>query len=231
MKQNFRFNSNLPKSSFLFLLVIITLSGCFSHQEPSSDKAGEEFTPEMPSGKYQELKKVTFLPYWVATAQFAGYFVGKEMGIYEKYCIDLEILPYEPFSSSTAVMQRGEADFAALWLANAIEMCAKGLDIVNIAQPSTQSSLMLITKKSSGISNLKQMNGKKAGIWSGYELQPRALFHQYQIDVEMIPIGSTNNLFLKGGVPITIANWFDEYHSIMNAGLDPDELNIFFFRV
>ena len=31
------------------------------------------------------------------------------------------------------------------------------------------------------------------------------------------------------GVEITNANWFDEYHSIINSGYDPEELNTFFF--
>ncbi len=58
---------------------------------------------------------------------------------------------------------------------------------------------------------------------------PRALFKKYNLDVEIVPIGSTNNLFLRDGVQITNANWFDEYHSIINAGYNADELNIFFF--
>jgi NitT/TauT family transport system substrate-binding protein len=47
--------------------------------------------------------------------------------------------------------------------------------------------------------------------------------------VKIIPIGSTNNLFLKDGVEITAANWFDEYHSIINSGYNPEDLNTFFF--
>lgn len=31
------------------------------------------------------------------------------------------------------------------------------------------------------------------------------------------------------GVDITIASWFDEYHSIINSGFNPEDLNIFFF--
>jgi NitT/TauT family transport system substrate-binding protein len=88
---------------------------------------------------------------------------------------------------------------------------------------------MLVTKKSSGINKLEDMNHKKAGIWTGYELQPKALFKKYNLDVEIVPIGSTNNLFLKDGVQITNANWFDEYHSIINSGYDAEDLNTFFF--
>jgi NitT/TauT family transport system substrate-binding protein len=176
-----------------------------------------------------ELRKVSFLPYWVTSAQFAGYYMGKEMGIYKKYGIDLEIIPYQPFYTTNDLIKTGRADFAALWLINAIKVRDSGIDIVNISQFSTRSSLMLVTKKSSGIDKLEDMDGKRAGIWVGFEFQPKSLFRKYNLDVEIIPIGSTNNLFLKDGVDIINANWFDEYHSIINSGFDPDELNTFFF--
>jgi len=175
------------------------------------------------------LRKVIFLPYWVSNAQFAGYYMAKDMSVYRKYGLEVQILPYEPFYTTSEIIQDGKVDFAALWLLNAIEIKASGVDLVNIAQFSTRSSLMLVTKKSSGIAKLSDMNHKKAGIWSGYELQPKTLFKKYNLNVEIIPIGSTNNLFLEDGVDITNANWFDEYHSIINSGYDPDELNTFFF--
>nr|NQU91069.1 ABC transporter substrate-binding protein [Bacteroidota bacterium] len=175
------------------------------------------------------LQKVTFLPYWVTTAQFAGYYMAKELGIYKKYGILLDIIPYQHFITTTDLIGSGEADFAAMWLVNAIEVRDSGTDIVNIAQFSTRSSLMLITKKSSGIDDLEDMNDRKAGIWIGYELQPTTLFKKFHLNVEIVPIGNTNNLFLADGVDITIANWFDEYHSIYNSGYDVDELNTFFF--
>ncbi len=176
-----------------------------------------------------ELRNVTFLPYWIANAQFAGYYVAKEKGIYKKFGINISIIPNVPFVTSTDLIKEGKVDFAALWLVNAVELKAKGADIVNITQPSTRSSAMLITKKKSGINTLQDMNGKRAGIWTGFELQPTALFNKYNLDVEIVPIGSSNNLFLMDGVEIIIANWFDEYHSIINSGFDPDELNVFFF--
>ncbi|MDD4109912.1 MAG: ABC transporter substrate-binding protein [Prolixibacteraceae bacterium] len=176
-----------------------------------------------------ELRNVTFLPYWVTNAQFAGYYVAEEKGIYEKYGINITIIPYIPFITSTDLIQEGKVDFAALWLVNAVELKAKGADIVNIAQPSSRSSAMLITKKKSGINTLQDMNGKRAGIWTGYELQPKTLFNKYNLDVEIVPIGSSNNLFLMDGVDIINANWFDEYHSIINSGYDPDDLNVFFY--
>ncbi len=175
------------------------------------------------------LRPVRFLPYWVVNAQFAGYYVALEKGIYEKYGIRMEIIPFKPFLTSNDLVKNGEVDFMGMWLVNAIELRANGTDIVNIAQLSSRSSAMLITKKKSGIDTIEKMEGKRAGTWSGFEMQPRAFFSKHNLHVEIVSIGSTNNLFLMDGIDITMANWFDEYHTIINSGYDPDELNVFFF--
>ncbi len=208
-------------------MILLLTSACRQKSwQDSTDTSAESLNPFTDSSR---LRKLTFLPYWVANAQFAGYYVAKEKGIYQKYGLDVNILPFDPYHTSIKLIQNGEADFAAIWLVNAIEARASGINIVNIAQFSTRSSLMLVTKKSSGINILEDMNNKRAGIWHGYELQPKSLFKKYGLNVEIVSIGSTNNLFLNDGVEITNASWFDEYHSIINAGYDPDELNTFFF--
>lgn len=216
-------------ASLLLLSVLIAPVGCKEKEAGSEVQEKKSDTLTATDYKGKELRKVSFLPYWVATAQFAGYYVGIEKGIYRKFGIDLSIIPFKPVITSTTPVSSGEADFAALWLANAIELKANGTDIVNIAQPSFRSSTMLITKKSGSVESLKDMNHRRAGIWAGYEMLPKALFAKYKLDVNIIPIGNSNSLFLIGGVDIIIANWFDEYHSIINSGYDPEELNTFFF--
>jgi len=211
----------------MFFVLVILMPGC-------KDKINNQPIPSagntaIDTAGNENLRKVTFLPYWVTNAQFAGYYVADEMGIYKKHGIKLNIIPYQPFITPKGLINEGKADFAALWLVNAIEMKASGTDIVNISQLSLRSSLMLVAKKKSGINTLQDMNGKKAGIWSGFELQPRALFNKYKLNVKIVPIGSSNNLFLMDGVDFTNANWFDEYHSIINSGFNPGELNTFFF--
>ncbi len=212
---------------FLIILFIITLSACQNRTvtPPSSGGDDKVASPDA-SGP---LRHVRLLPYWVPSAQFAGYYVGIEQGIFKKHGIDLEILTFDAQLKPEELIGTGKTDFAMLWLVNAIGVRNQGADIVNIAQFSSRSSLMLITKKSSGIARIEDMNGKRAGIWIGYEKPPQALFKKYNLQVEMVPIGSTNNLFLKDGVDILNANWFDEYHSVLNNGINEDELNKFFF--
>ena len=223
MKQPFRVFST-------FLLVLSFLLLILSCQTPlSQEEKVDRQDDSLPGDQFDRLQKVILLPYWVTTAQFAGYYVGIEKGIFQRYGIDLEIIPFQPTMLTEQLIRDQEADFFLLWLVNAIELKASGLDIVNIAQLSSKSSLMLLTKKSSGIETIADMDGKRVGIWSGYELQPRALFRKHNIDVKIVPIGSSNNLFLTDGVEIVNASWFDEYHTIINSGYNEDELETFFF--
>jgi NitT/TauT family transport system substrate-binding protein len=74
------------------------------------------------------------------------------------------------------------------------------------------------------------MNGKKVGLWGReLSLEPTALFRNYGIQVKSIPQATTVNLFLRGGVEVVSAMWYNEYHIILSAGVDPGELTVFRF--
>ncbi len=215
-------------SIVLLCLISVLFTSCKRSNQPGEDpEAGAVYS--LPDSLKGGLRKVRLMPYWVTSAQFAGYYVGIEKGIFLKHGIDLEVLPFDPYKPTNKDIEDGHADFALLWMVNAIGLRSQGIDIVNIAQFSSRSSLMLLAKKKSGITKLSDLNGKTAAIWSGFELQPRALFSKYKLDVKMISIGSTNTLFLIDGADVINANWFDEYHSIMNNGYDSNELVPFFF--
>jgi NitT/TauT family transport system substrate-binding protein len=178
----------------------------------------------------QSLKKVTFVPHWIPQAQFAGYYTALDKGIYKKHGIDLTIITGGPKVSSSTLLKEGKVDFALMWLSNAIQLKSKGAKIVNIAQLVNRSSLMLIAKKSSGISKPEDMNGKKVGIWGGdFQIQPMAFFKKYNLNVKTIMQGNSINLFFFDGIDVTSAMWYNEYHTILNSGINKDELNTFFF--
>jgi len=223
----FSFQRKWPLILFLCIAAVMGSSCQDRKSERKENHPGTAGSPQVVSHK--GMRKVKLMPYWVTSAQFAGYYMGIEKGIFRKHGIDLEVLPFDPFRPTKNDIEEGKADFALLWLVNAIELRSQGVDIVNIAQLSSRSSLMLLAKKSSGIRKITDLNGKKAGIWSGYELQPLALFSKYKLDVKIITIGSTNTLFLLDGVDVINASWFDEYHAIMNNGYNEDELVPFFF--
>jgi NitT/TauT family transport system substrate-binding protein len=182
-------------------------------------------------GDNRALKKVSFIPQWVPQAQFAGYYLAHERGIYKKYGIDLTIIPGGPDNPPLDLLKTGKADFATLWLSTGIQMRAKGLKLINIAQMMQRSALMLIAKKSSGIKTPQDMNGKKVGLWGPiFQIQPKAFFKRYNLKVKEIRQSYSVNLFLRDGVDVTSAMWYNEYHTILNSGLNPDELTTFFFH-
>ena len=189
-------------------------------------------TLPLPAGAAERtLKKATLLPLWSPQAQFAGYYTALDKGIYRKHGIDLTIISGGPSYSTSEYLRTGKADFAVLWLITAMEDRAAGVPLTHLAQIIQKSSMMLVAKKSSGITTPADMNGKKVGLWGGpWAVPPRAFFRKYGIRVREVPQSYTVNLFLRGGIDVASAMWYNEYHTILNAGLDPDELNIFLFK-
>ena len=176
------------------------------------------------------LKKASFLPHWSPQAQFAGYYVAYEKGFYQKQGIALTVIQGGPGQPPHEYLEKKKADFVTTWLTSAIQRYAGGVKLTNIGQIIQRSGLMLVARKSSGIVSPHDMNGKKVGLWPGdFQIQPKAFFHKHNLHVQVVPQSFTVNLFLRGGVDVASAMWYNEYHTILNAGLDPGELSTFFF--
>jgi NitT/TauT family transport system substrate-binding protein len=176
-----------------------------------------------------ELRTMTFLPQWLPQAQFAGYYVAYEKGFYHQYGIDLKILKGGPDFPAAAMLRNKRADFTTMFLSEAIQERAKKVPLVNIGQLMQRSGFILVAKKGGGISKPSDLQNKKVSMWPSFQLQPRAFFRKYGIEVKPVSQGATVNLFLRGGVDAASAMWYNEYHTIINAGINEDELTTFFF--
>jgi NitT/TauT family transport system substrate-binding protein len=177
------------------------------------------------------LKKASLIPLWSPQAQFAGYYTALDKGIYRQHGVDLTIISGGPNYPSSEYLRDGKADFAVLWLTTAIQERADGVPLVNLAQIVQQSSMMLVAKKSSGINTPADMNGKKVGLWGGpFAIPPHTFFKQHHLQVQEVPQSYTVNLFLRGGIDVASAMWYNEYHTLLNSGLDADELSVFLLK-
>lgn len=175
------------------------------------------------------LKSASLMPLWSPQAQFAGFYVARDKGIYAKYGIDLTILRAGSGHSSVDALEQGTADFAILWLPTALQHRSSGVELVNLAQIIQRSAMLLISKKTAGINTIADMDGKKVGLWEGdVSIPPRTLFAKYGINVREVRQSHTVNLFLRGGIDVASAMWYNEYHTILNSGVDPEELNVIF---
>ncbi len=187
----------------------------------------------LPCGAFGQsgLKKATFIPQWVPHAQFAGYYVAQERGFYKKEGIDLDIIAGGPHGPPLDLLKEGKADLATLWLATGIQARAQGMKIINIAQILQKSALMLVAKKANGISLVQDLEGRKVGLWGPiFQIQPRAFFRMYHLNVRVVPQSYSVDLFLRDGVDAASAMWYNEYHTILSCGVNPEELATFFFH-
>ncbi|MCK9375819.1 MAG: ABC transporter substrate-binding protein [Syntrophobacterales bacterium] len=175
------------------------------------------------------LTPVTFIPQWFPQAQFAGYYVAYEKGFYRRHGLAVKILRGGPAAPASEAVARGQATFGTMFLATGIEKRAQGVKVVNIAQIVQRSALMLVAKKASGIEKPEDINGKKVSLWANeFQLQPQAFFRKHHLQVRLVPQTGTLNLFLRGGVEVASAMWYNEYHQILSHGVNPDELTTFF---
>ncbi len=179
----------------------------------------------------KSLKKASFLPQWSPQAQFAGYYVAYEKGFYKKHGIDLTLLQGGPDRPPSVFLTKGKTDFVTSWLSTGVRWRDSGHRVINVGQIMQRSALMLIAKKSHHITKPRDIDRKKVSLWGDeFQIQPRAFFKKYDLNVKVIPQSFSVNLFLRDGVDVASAMWYNEYHTIINSGLNPDELTTFFFH-
>ncbi|MBT3394171.1 MAG: ABC transporter substrate-binding protein [Waddliaceae bacterium] len=197
-------------------------------EEEPEDDAEEELEGD---SEESGLISTSLMVQWFPQAQFAGYYVALENGIYEEYGLDVEIFYATPDEFAVDYLVWEEVDFITAWLPTALKENDNDNNFVNLAQIVQKSSLMFVAKKESGISTLSDFNGKKMSIWSkDYEAPPRIFIAKNGLDVDVIMQGTTVNLFLRDGVDIATATWYNEYDTIINSGYDPEDITTFFFK-
>ncbi len=178
----------------------------------------------------QETKTVTFATHWLPQAQFAGYYMAIEKGIYEKYNLDVDLIHTGPIFNAQNLLKDKKVDYASMFLSTAIVQWSKDIKLINIGQLSQRSAQLFVAKKNRGIKEPEDLNGLKVGIWkSGFEEIPFAFLKYYNLEVEIVPVASTVTLFLLDGLDVMTTMWYNEYHRILNSGINEDELVTFFF--
>src|ERR1700683_5299824 len=88
----------------------------------------------LPLATAQAAEPVTIQLKWVAQAQFAGYFVAKDKGLYKEAGLDVTIKPGGPDIAPEQVAAAGGADVIVDWMTAALAAREKGVDLTNISQ-------------------------------------------------------------------------------------------------
>jgi NitT/TauT family transport system substrate-binding protein len=196
-------------------LGVVMVTGCL---------AGSE-TPAPPP-----LEPVSLQLHWVTQAQFAGYYVALDKGWYREEGIDLTIYPGGPDQEPTDLVSAGARDFGIALLADLSVAIQQGKDVIGIGQIQQANGLLLVARKSSGIEEPKDFEGKRVGVWlGGWEAQFNALITQEKIapgDFDLVSQGWSMDPFLEGDLDVASAMIYNEYHVVLESGMKAEEINV-----
>src|SRR5262245_10608327 len=109
--------------------------------------------------------KVTLQLKWVPQAQFAGYYVARELGYYKDQCLDVTIRPGGLDIEPEEVVGKGAAQFGIGWQPGMLAARDRGIAVKAIAQVFEYSGMRLISWKTSNISGPEDLKGKTVAVW------------------------------------------------------------------
>ncbi|MBZ5589254.1 MAG: ABC transporter substrate-binding protein [Acidobacteriia bacterium] len=164
---------------------------------------------------------------WRHQAQFAGYYAALKHGLYAQDGLDVTIVGGGPGRDAVELVRGGQADVAVLPLSAALLAREHGGPVVNVAQVVNRSNLMLVAWRNRGIRRLKDLEGRRVSMWQE-ELSAPFLdfFGEEGIKPIFVPQYFSVELFLRRGVDACAAMEYNEYHGILQAGVDPSQLTV-----
>lgn len=168
---------------------------------------------------------------WTPQAQFAGFYVAEAEGLYRNAGLNVTLLHPRVDENVFASLDSGTADFAIGFLSAAIEHRANGGDIVAVGQIFQKSALMLAARKSAGIQQKTDLTGRRIGLWLPPSIRnPQTAFLRVSgvRDAQILPVAAKADLFLYGGVDAISVMEYNELYSLFAAGIDFDQLALFF---
>jgi NitT/TauT family transport system substrate-binding protein len=175
---------------------------------------------------------------WSDQAQFAGFYTAKARRYFEAQGLKVELIPGGPGINPIKSLQEGKADVAVAWLTSAWRHSDPKKSVTNIAQIFSDSALVLICRISLGIHTPSDVIGKQIGVWNvGDEVVVQGLLQHFGIkpdDVELVEQRPGGQDLIAGSVPCATAMNYNEYWSILKAGIDvtdlvvidPDDFNV-----
>ncbi|HKI91257.1 MAG TPA: ABC transporter substrate-binding protein [Gaiellaceae bacterium] len=176
------------------------------------------------AGSSAKLTKVTLQLKWVPQAQFAGYYAALDMGFYKRAGLDVTLKNGGPNIIPEQVVASGQAQFGVDWLPSLLSARDQGTQLVNVAQVFTRSGMTQLTWKSSGITSVAKMKGKKVANWLGgnqYELfaalTKNGMDPAHNKGVTIVQQPFDMNLFLNHQVDSASAMTYNELAQVLES--------------
>jgi NitT/TauT family transport system substrate-binding protein len=174
--------------------------------------------------RHAQATNITLQLKWVPQAQFAGYYAAVKEGFYTKEGLNVTLKNGGPNIIPEQVVASGQAQFGVDWLPSLLAARDKGTDLVNIAQVFARSGMTQLTWKSSGITTIADMRGKKIANWLGgnqYELFAALVKNGMNPDknqgVTIVQQPFDMNLFLNHQVDSASAMTYNELAQVLES--------------
>ena len=211
-------------TGIVLVTMLLLVFGTTTCKRKASDPKFQKF--QGPSGTSPDsLFHIRVRPKWHPQAQFAGFYMAKKMGFYENYGLDVELLDILPDSEAVLSIINRETDVINIDLLTALSVNRDSTVVVNIGQISQKSAVRLVGRKSRGINSVADFNGKKLGLWRyGSNLISQAFLAEQGIEMEIVPIDWSINLFTQNVVDVINVMQYNEYHQLLQAGIPEDDL-------
>jgi len=201
---------------------ILLMAGCIYWTGCTSKDSSE------PASSEPALTPVSLQLQWVTQAQFAGYYVALTKGWYRDEGIDLSIKPGGPDIVPVDVVASGTAEFGTTLLSDLAAAIEAEKPVISIAQIQQKNGLLLIARKSMGITGPRDFAGKHVGVWLGsWEAQFNALLARENVaasDVNIMSQGWSMKPFLMGELDVASAMVYNEYQTVLASGVDRKDL-------
>ena len=164
---------------------------------------------------------LVFTPQWTAQAQFAGYYVAKDMGFYEDEGVNVQIIHPNVTQSAESRLRSHLSHATTLQLAQAVEIAANGVPLVNLLQTSMNSGMVVISRRGK---NPMEQRGAKVGIWAGGFTQLlESVVKEANLPFEWIRAATMVNLYIAGALDAIVAMTYNEYYQVKQAGFNLPE--------
>ncbi len=207
---------------FILFLVIILISSC---KNETKSKANNSTINNSSTPQSSASFTIRYRPQWYHQAQFAGVYMAAKKGFYRDYGLDVEIQSGGAEIPAYESLEQGSTDVTQLFLLTALTRDAEKNNLVNLAQISQKSSLMLVGKKARGINSIRDLDKKSIGLWRTDFRELSLIFmQQNKLNMNVVNVDLTINMFLNDIIDVMNVMRYNEYHQIIQAGINPEEL-------
>lgn len=214
----------LQKTIFLLLLLMF-MGGVASCKGKTDKGAGAKAEPVIPNSGDAATFTIRYRPQWYHQAQFAGIYMAYKKGFYRNYGLNVVIQEGGMDNPAFESLESGITDITQLFLITAATRDAEKNNLVNLAQVSQKSSLMLVAKKSRGINSIQSLRNRTIGLWrSDFRDLSLIFVQQNNLNMRVVDIDWSVNLFLNDVIDVMNVMRYNEYHQLLQSGIDPDEL-------